>query len=71
MKIYCMYGVGAPAERSYHYQHVNDPKVCSYASLLSLGYAGSKIEALHKLTADVIGDMYHISTIYHIIYHLV
>lgn len=26
MKIYCMYGVGAPAERSYHYQHVNDPK---------------------------------------------
>ena len=27
MKIYCMYGVGAPAERSYHYQHVKDPHV--------------------------------------------
>ena len=50
MKIYCMYGVGAPAERSYHYQHVNDPKVCSHASLLSLGCTGSKIEALHKHT---------------------
>ncbi|KAL3135758.1 hypothetical protein ABBQ32_007321 [Trebouxia sp. C0010 RCD-2024] len=24
MRIYCMYGVGAPAERSYHYQHVDD-----------------------------------------------
>ena len=28
MKIFCMYGVGAPAERSYHYQHVDDPMVC-------------------------------------------
>ena len=27
MRIYCMYGVGAPAERSYHYQHVEDPMV--------------------------------------------
>ncbi len=31
MKMYCMYGVGAPAERSYHYQHVEDPKVCCLA----------------------------------------
>ena len=28
MKMFCMYGVGAPAERSYHYQHVDDPMVC-------------------------------------------
>lgn len=27
MRIYCMYGVGAPAERSYHYQHVDDTMV--------------------------------------------
>ena len=27
MKIFCMYGVGAPAERSYHYQRVDDPMV--------------------------------------------
>ncbi|KAL0043739.1 hypothetical protein WJX82_004801 [Trebouxia sp. C0006] len=24
MRMYCMYGVGSPAERSYHYQHVED-----------------------------------------------
>lgn len=33
MRIYCMYGVGAPAERSYHYQHVEDPMVHFNTSL--------------------------------------
>ena len=36
MKMFCMYGVGAPAERSYHYQHVSQPQVLSSFCLLSL-----------------------------------
>ncbi len=32
MRMYCMYGVGSPAERSYHYQHVEDVNVCSTLS---------------------------------------
>lgn len=36
MRIYCMYGVGAPAERSYHYQHVDDTMVLLGALPISM-----------------------------------
>ena len=28
LKMYCLYGVGKPCERSYHYMHLPGPKVC-------------------------------------------
>ena len=49
MSVYCMYGVGAPAERSYHYQHVEDTMVnldtliisaCGFQCHLLLCYLG-------------------------------
>lgn len=47
MRMYCMYGVGSPAERSYHYQHVEDANV--YSTLSRLDCIHTTFTACHTL----------------------
>lgn len=49
MRIYCMYGVGAPAERSYHYQHVEDPMVQSGRLSVCTCYINTTSHCLSEL----------------------
>ena len=72
MRMYCMYGVGSPAERSYHYQHVEDANVCSTLSktglhthtVHSVSYLALFVKAQAWLSEPFCADVYSCGAAY-------